>query len=173
MIKWRNMSQYHNNRVAAKGKKYCHNVLLPVLLMVLVSLSLLLSSCATLSGSKHEERHMTMLQALEEEWGIKVLDVRLTAAGRMLNFRYRIVHPERASSLVQPKVKPYIIDEKSGMKSAVPNLPKVGSLRQRSKEAKSDRIYFILFSNPGKFIKSGNKVTVVIGDLSIKNLVVE
>jgi hypothetical protein len=55
----------------------------------------------------------------------------------------------------------------------LPNLPKVSSLRQRSGRSDSDWTSFILFPNPSKFIKPGNKVTVVIGDLTIENLTVQ
>jgi hypothetical protein len=30
-----------------------------------------------------------------------------------------------------------------------------------------------MFGNPGKFVKQGNKVAVVIGDFRVENLVVE
>jgi hypothetical protein len=61
----------------------------------------------------------------------------------------------------------------TGLKVAVPNLPKVGSLRQRSGQPKREIVSFIVFNNPGQFIKSGSRVAVVIGDLSIEDLIVE
>ena len=73
------------------------------------------------------------LAELEETWGVKVLGVRLTAAGHMLDFRYRICEPDKATALFDRLTKPYLVDEASGTKLAVPNPPKVGPLRARSK----------------------------------------
>jgi hypothetical protein len=69
--------------------------------------------------------------------------------------------------------KPYIVDEKTGSKFIVPAPPKVGSLRQKSQEPLAGKIYFIMFANPGKFLKQGDRVTVVVGDFRAQNLVVE
>lgn len=93
----------------------------------------------------------------------------------MLDFRYRVVDPQRALPLVERGVDPYLIDQESGGVVTVPNTAKVGPLRQTTKygEPKPDRVYFILFSNPGRFIEPGSKVTVVIGDFRASDLVVE
>lgn len=109
--------------------------------------------------------------ATEEKWGIRPLSVRRTAEGYMLDFRYRVTDADKAAQLFGPRIRPYIIDQASGAVMAVPNVPKVGSLRSTRKPVK-DKNYTILFANPQKYIKDGNKVTVVIGDLRIENLVV-
>jgi hypothetical protein len=109
---------------------------------------------------------------VEERWGIKPLAIRLTAEGYMLDFRYHVVDAEKAAPFFKPQIKPYLIDEASGAVMAVPNVPKVGSMRSTRKPLK-DRGYAILFSNPQKHIKPGSKVTVVIGDIKVEHLVVE
>ena len=107
-----------------------------------------------------------------EKWGIKVLSMRQTAEGYMLDFRYRITDAEKAAPLFSPRTKPYIIDQATGAVMAVPDVPKLGSMRSTRKPVK-DKNYAILFANPQKHIKPGNKVTVVIGDFRAENLVVE
>jgi hypothetical protein len=37
----------------------------------------------------------------------------------------------------------------------------------------ANRDYIILFGNPGNLVKQGSRVTVVIGDLKVEDLVVE
>lgn len=93
----------------------------------------------------------------------------------MLDFRYRVVDPDKAVPILDFKVKPYLVDHKSGAKFAVPNPPKVGSLRQTTRSGKpvANRVYCVLFANPGRLIEAGNKVTVVIGDFRAENLTVE
>ena len=111
-------------------------------------------------------------EALEKKWGVRPLSVRQTADGHMLDFRYRITDVEKASPLFSPTIKPLIIDEDTGAVMAVPNVPKVGSMRSTRKPVK-DHTYFMLFANPQKHIQPGHKVTVVIGDCRAEHLVVE
>ena len=109
---------------------------------------------------------------LKQRWGVEIVGVWLSANGYMLDFRYHVTDSEKASPLFTWKVKPFLIDQASGAKFIVPNPPKVGSLRS-TRKPESDRNYFMLFANPGQFIKKGNKVTVVMGDFKAENLVVE
>jgi hypothetical protein len=109
---------------------------------------------------------------LREQWGIEIASLRLTAAGHMVDFRYRVIDPIKALPLFDRKRKPILIDQVSGMKLNVPVAPKVGSLRQKTMKPEVGRIYFILFGNPG-IVQEGSKVTLVIGDVKIENLTVE
>lgn len=112
---------------------------------------------------------------LEEEWGIKVESLRLSAGGYMLDFRYRVIDPDKAMPLFDHKVEPHLVDQETGVKSRVPSSPKVGSMRQKVRGGKpiADRIYFILFGNPEGNVKPGSKVTVAIGDFEAKDLIVQ
>ncbi|MFC1845332.1 hypothetical protein ACFLZ5_11180 [Thermodesulfobacteriota bacterium] len=112
--------------------------------------------------------------SIEEKWGVKVEALRISAAGNLVDFRYRIVDPEKASYLVDRRNKPYMIDNKSGKVLSVPTTAKVGPLRQTVRYGlpKKDRIYFILFGNP-HILKPGDKVSVVIGDFKVEDLVIE
>ena len=111
--------------------------------------------------------------SLEEQWGIQIASLRLTAAGQMIDFRYRIVDPEKAAQLVDRKVKPQLIDQASHRALGVPSAPKVGSLRQTSVKPLVGRTYFVLFGNPQQLVKPGGRVTIVIGEFRAENLVVE
>ena len=109
---------------------------------------------------------------IDEKWGIEITGIRLSAHGSMVDFRYRIVDPEKSKSLTDRSARPYLVDEASGEKTYVPNAPKMGSLRAKGNPL-SGRTYFILFSNPKGIIKKGSKVTVVIGDFKAEGLTVE
>jgi hypothetical protein len=109
---------------------------------------------------------------VEAQWGVKVLRISLSAEGYMLDFRYRVLNPEKAMPLFDRKIKPVLVDDATGATFAVPEPPKVGALRT-TRPPTADRNYFIIFANPGRYIKKGNKVTVVIGDFKAENLVVE
>jgi hypothetical protein len=112
---------------------------------------------------------------IEGRWGIQILGVRLSGADSMLDFRFRVLDPGKALPLTDPNRKPYLIDQASGAKLVAPSPPKVGTLRRTImvNKPKADRTYFILFSNAGRSVQAGSKVTVVIGDFLAQNLVVE
>jgi hypothetical protein len=110
---------------------------------------------------------------LEDQWGVRVVSLRRTAAGHMLDFRFRIIDPEKAAALLRRQDNAYLIDQASGKKLAVPRMPKVGALRPSAVKPEAGRIYFILFNNTGDLVQSGNKVTIVSGDFKADHLVVE
>jgi hypothetical protein len=138
-----------------------------------------LSGCAATQENQREDRAVNektvdeKAPTVEERLGIEVVGIRESAAGFMLDFRYRVKDPEKALPVLSAQMKPYIIDQNSGNKLSVPTYPKVGSLRQRTREPEVDRVYFIVFANPGRLVKAGNKVTVILGDVKVEDLVVE
>jgi hypothetical protein len=112
-------------------------------------------------------------QKLEQQWGIHVTGVHLSANGYMVDFRYKVLDPQKASSLGDPKARPYLLDQSTGVKLPVPRSPKVGPLRQSAEQMAAGKVYFTLFSNAGRAVKTGSKVTVIIGDFQAADLVVE
>ena len=107
-----------------------------------------------------------------EKWGIEPVSLKLTAAGQMLDFRYKVTDPQKAVPFFYARNKPVLVDQASGKKLSVPVAPKVGSLRQKTVKPEVSRIYFMLFGNPG-IVKDGSKVTLIVGDIKIENLLVE
>ncbi|MHC4676005.1 MAG: hypothetical protein ACYTBZ_26235 [Planctomycetota bacterium] len=137
---------------------------------------LMLFGCGLTSTTTIQNAERTTCEGkttFEQQWGVQICGIRLSAADYMLDFRYRVIDPEKAKPLLSRQVKPYLVDQESGAKLIVPVPPKVGSLRQKSNEPIPGKIYFVLFSNPGRLVKPGNKVTVVIGDFSAEGLIVE
>lgn len=104
--------------------------------------------------------------------GIEIVGVRLSAAGYMLNFRYKVRDAEKATAILDHRKRSFLVDQESGAKLIVPAPAKVGPLRQVAAQPIPGRTYFTLFANPGRFIKAGSKVTVVIGEMELRDLVV-
>ena len=115
----------------------------------------------------------TMKLSTQEKWGVEVDSIRLSASDYMLDFRYRVNDPNKAYPVFSRRIKPYLVDQATGTKLAVPTPPKVGPLRQTTLKPQVDKKYCIMFAKPGKFVKRGNKVSVVIGDFVAKDLVVQ
>ena len=109
--------------------------------------------------------------AVEKKWGIQIVSIRQTAAGHMLDFRYKVVDAAKAAPLFVRQEAPYLIDQASGKSLTVPNMAKIGPLRS-SNQPLQGRTYWMFFGNPG-LVKAGAKVSVVIGDFKVENLTVQ
>jgi hypothetical protein len=112
-------------------------------------------------------------KAIEQTWGIQVSHVFLSGSGNLVDFRYRVVDPVKAAPLTKPENKPVLINLTSGAKLYVPTTPKVGQLRQTTRQPVAGKVYFILFANTQHQVKSGDQVTVMVGDFKAENLTVE
>jgi hypothetical protein len=108
----------------------------------------------------------------EQQWGIEVESLSLSAADYMLDFRYRVIDAEKAIPILDRNTKPYLLDKETGGKYPVPCPPKVGPLRQTTLRPETGRVYYMMFANPGKFLKKGKVVDVVIGDYVASDLVI-
>ena len=109
-----------------------------------------------------------------KQWGIEVAGVKLAGAGRMLDFRYRVVDPVKALAVLRAdaRERPYVIDQATGSRLPVPR-PAADVPHEARAPAATGRVYYTLFANPGCLVKEGDKVTVVIGKFRVKDLVVQ
>ncbi len=108
-----------------------------------------------------------------DQYGVEVKGLNLSAAGYMLDFRFMVVDPEKAAAIFGPEIENTVIDQQSGAKLIVPAPPKVGSMRQNKEAPRKDKTYFLLFANPGRLVKQGDRVTVVLGPMEVKDVVVQ
>ncbi len=115
----------------------------------------------------------TAPEELRDKWGVEIASVRLSGQGYFVDFRYKVLDPQKAAPLAKAEWKPYLIDQATGSTLRVPTTPKLGSLRQTAVQLLEGRTYFVFFGNSRGLIKHGSKVTVVIGDCRIENLTVE
>jgi len=109
---------------------------------------------------------------LADTWGVEVASIRLTANNHMIDYRYKVLDAGKATDLFKRQIKPYMIHQESGRVLAVPETAKLGPLRN-SNTPQNDRIYWMFFGNADYLVKAGDKVTVVIGDYRVEDLVVE
>ena len=113
--------------------------------------------------------------SVEATYGIRVAGLHLSAAGSMLDFRYRVIDAQKAAPILDGKFKAYLLDEARGAKLGVPDTPVLGRIRQTSRNNKilTDHTYFIMFGNPGKAVQGGDKVTLLLGETRITDLTVQ
>ena len=108
----------------------------------------------------------------EGVWGVGELRVKAAESGQLIRFNYQVLDPEKAAALNDKKAEPQLFDPQAGVKLEVPQMEKVGKLRQSS-TPKSGMTYWMAFSNPTLAVKRGHRVDVVIGSFRATNLVVE
>ena len=107
--------------------------------------------------------------------GVELLGVRLSGAEFLIDLRYRVKDTAKAQALVQRQVHPVLVNEVTGDRYYVPQAPKIGSLRQSAtakQPVQADKVYFMLFANPDRRLRSGDKVTRYAGDSVVKDLLV-
>ena len=105
-------------------------------------------------------------------WGVDSLTVKYTESGELIRFSYRVIDPAKAATLNDKKAEPSLIDPQAGVKLVVPQMEKIGKLRQSSLPV-ADKSYWIAFSNSGRRVRPGDRVDVEIGAFRAQGLVVE
>lgn len=133
-----------------------------------------MAGCAT-AVEEAPQSNEPALTEVESVFGIRPESLRLSAAGSMLDFRYRVIDAAKAAPLLNGKFQPYLYDESHQAKLGVPDTPVLGRIRQTARNNKilTNRSYFVMFGNPGKAVKSGDKVTLLLGDMKITDLKVQ
>jgi hypothetical protein len=105
-------------------------------------------------------------------WGVDSLAVKSVESGEIIRFTYRVLDAEKAKTLNDKKNEPSLIDPGAGVSLVVPSLEKVGKLRQSS-TPQAGKVYWMAFSNKGRYVKPGHRVNVVIGQFRADGLVVQ
>ncbi|HRZ46093.1 MAG TPA: hypothetical protein P5555_12960 [Candidatus Paceibacterota bacterium] len=107
--------------------------------------------------------------SLVDRLGIEVVSVRLTAADRALDVRYRVVDAAKAAALDTSENMAYLVDEANGLKIGTAQPPPPLEVHQPAK----GRVYGVMFANAGGALQAGSKVTLVVGQARANNLTVE
>lgn len=127
---------------------------------------------AAAPASPEPARHPREKTFLKRQWGVEVMYVRQTAAGYMLEFRYRVLDAEKAKPLFERRTKPVLTHAETGAKLIVPTPAKTGALRNSNLPIEG-RTYWMFFANPGKMVPQGDHVSIEIGEFRADGLVVQ
>ena len=105
-------------------------------------------------------------------WGIYSFTVKAVEAGELIRFSYRVVDPYKARVINDKTIEAFLIAPAAHVQLVVPTIEKVGQLRQSS-TPEEGRFYWMAFSNPGRPVRRGDRVNVVIGQFHADGLLVE
>ena len=136
---------------------------------MLLLMMYVISFCVTASESDLKTVDM------QQDWGIIPVHIRLTAAGYMIEFRYRVIDTEKALILSSRKLAdfPYLQVQKSNAKLSVPYGSTVGFLKSNRSFLKEGKNYTAMFSNQGQHLIAGDKVYIQVKDQLSPELTVQ
>ncbi|WP_151128945.1 hypothetical protein [Oryzomonas japonica] len=130
------------------------------------------SGCATSKAGGNG----ALATALSPRWeasGIRVVKISPAVGRQMLDLRYRITDVEQAGRVLKQTTPISLVDQVSGTTLPVPDLAKVGKLRSIPNKEDAGRLFWVFFNNSAGVVKPGNKVTLMIGNVAIRDIVVE
>ena len=100
---------------------------------------------------------------LEKDYGLQILHIAVTAAGGMIEFRFKILDPEKARQFFKdPHQTPTLVADDSGATLNAPH-HMAGNVRLQK-----DAVGFILYPNVRNAIKAGRSVSAVFGDVRVE-----
>ena len=105
--------------------------------------------------------------------GMRVLSLRLSGAGKMLDLRYDVTDAARAGEILNKGTRAYLVHDNTGAVLGVPSMGKVGRLQQTRNPPLPGPVYFMIFENLRSLAKKGDTLTLVIGDVYFEGLKVE
>lgn len=107
--------------------------------------------------------------------GIEVRGLHLSAHGYILDLRYRVRDKAMAAALLDAKKQVTLVDDARHAQLGVPSSPVIGGMRQTSRNqvVYLDRDYFILFVNPARAVRVGDRVQLAVDGREIARLTVQ
>lgn len=129
---------------------------------------------STAPHSRYKRPHMTpgMRSYYASLWGVDNPKVHLTNSGNLVRFTAHVVNAERAKVLADERATPALVARRAGVALQVPQMENVGKLRQIS-AVENGKDVWMVFSNKGFPVRTGDRVDVVVGDFRVENLVVD
>lgn len=106
---------------------------------------------------------------LMEKSGVRVVYVAVTGDGGLIDLRYQVIDPDKAVAVHDDEdLPPTIIDDATGL--VVDNLL-MGHLHHGDFNA--GQTYYLIFENPGNLVRQGSKVSVLLGDAELDDVIVK
>lgn len=110
---------------------------------------------------------------VETRWGIQVCSLGLSTGNAMLDLRYKVVDPRKAVALINGNARALVFDPVTGTTVFMPSPPKEGAFPPSGYRLSAGKIYFATVANQRGVFKSGSRVSLVIGDCVLPDLVIK
>lgn len=108
-------------------------------------------------------------EGLAAEHGIDVDLIAVTAAGGLVEFRYQVIDPDKATRILhETELAPILVAEETGQTLMMSSPP-----HKHGGELQLGGTYFFLLANSGNALHRGTQVTLVVGDVRVEHLTVQ
>lgn len=104
---------------------------------------------------------------LAQRSGVRITQVAVTGGGGLVDLRFQVLDPNLANTLHNQAAPPAVIDEKTGL--VVRDLLMNHS---HTDAFKAGVTYYLVFDNPGGWVRRGSQVTVLLGSAEVRHVVV-
>ena len=145
---------------------------LPAMMVSMVLISFFSYQVGIQNAKAHDSGHplpetIISAQTLEEEYGVQMYLVAVTAAGGMVDVRYRIIEPDKAAKLVDPEdggIMPMVYVQNG-------DIMLMPDMHMRTQQLIADRMYFTLIPNTQNAVHRGTIVTVSFGVVALEPMI--
>ena len=108
------------------------------------------------------------MAVVEQEWGIRVTMIGVTADGGLLDMRFQVTDADLAAAFLDDAANlPLIVDEDSGA------IVRSAALMANKHDLQAGRTYFVLYRNASGAIQRGSSVSLVFGELRLEHLIAQ
>ena len=104
---------------------------------------------------------------LADRSGVEITRVAVTGNGGLVDLRFKVIDPDRANALHNERTPPAVVDERSGL---VVNQLLMN--HAHSGAYKAGVTYYLVFENPGNWVRRGGEVTVLLGNAQVEHVTV-
>jgi hypothetical protein len=150
----------------------------PIRAFLLVGIALILAGAFALyagmfmnrpgTASEHGHEALTSIsaKALEEQYGLRVTLIGVTAGGGMVDFRFKVIDAEKAKAL---------LDHHENMPQLIPvgSQVRLGIPGAHSPSYADGKVYYMLYGNAGGIVRPGMPVQVAFGDVVLEPVVAQ
>jgi len=105
---------------------------------------------------------------LVEKSGVKIVYVAITGSGGLVDLRYQVIDPDKASALHDENYPPAIVDETTGL---VVSQLLMG--HAHTGDYTAGQTYYLIFENPGNILQTGNTVSILLGNAEVEHVTVK
>ena len=114
------------------------------------------------------QREVVTEDGLVEKSGVKLVYVAITGGGGLIDLRFQVIDPDKASAVHEEETPPTIVDETTGL---VVSELLMGHAHTAPFTA--GQTYYLIFENPGNIVQSGDKVSVLLGNAEVDHVIVK
>ena len=112
-------------------------------------------------------RPVVAARDLADRSGVEITRVAVTGAGGLVDLRFKVIDPDRANALHDQRTPPAVVDERSGLV-----VHQLLMNHAHSGAYKAGVTYYLVFENPGNWVRRGGRVTVLLGDAQVEHVTV-